>query len=87
MEEIFTQRKAELELLAKNTIVEIHLIKANAAEIDRVLEAKEKLLDGVDASIRELDHISHRITSTLEATKEGNDNQKEATKEGNDNQK
>ena len=100
MEEIFKQRKVELELLAKNTIVEIFMIKAKAAEINQILEAKEKLLDGIDASIRELDHVSHRITSTLaaadkeatklmekEATKEGNDNQKEATKKGNDNQK
>ena len=67
MEEIFTQRKAELELAAKNTIVEIHLIETNAAEIDRVLESKEKLLEDIDAAIRELEHISNRITTTLAA--------------------
>lgn len=57
MTEIFKQRKAELEIAAKNTIVEIHLIKMNAEAMAKTLEAKEKLLDGIDASIRELDHL------------------------------
>jgi hypothetical protein len=57
MTEIFKQRKVELEIAAKNTIVEIHLIKMNAEAITRTLEAKEKMLDSINASIRELDHL------------------------------
>lgn len=57
MTEIFKQRKAELEIAAKNTIVEIHLLKMNVDAIAKTLEAKEKQLDSIDAAIRELDHL------------------------------
>lgn len=57
MTEIFKQRKTELEIAAKNIIVEIHLIRMNAEAITKTLEAKEKMLDSIDASIRELDHL------------------------------
>lgn len=61
MEEIFKQRKVELEIAAKNTIVEIHLIKVNAEAMAKTLEVKERQLEAIDASIRELDHIETLI--------------------------
>lgn len=61
MTEIFKQRKVELEIAAKNTIVEIHLIKMNVEAMTKTLEAKEKMLDSINASIRELDHLETLI--------------------------
>lgn len=61
MEEILLQRKAELEIAAKNVIVEIHLLKMNVDAIAKTLEAKEKLLAGIDAALRELEHIGMTI--------------------------
>jgi len=63
MEEIFKQRKVELEIAAKNTIVEIHLIKMQADETSKVLGVREKQLEAIDASIRELDHINKLVTA------------------------
>ena len=57
MTEIFKQRKVELEIAAKNTIVEIHLIKAKSEEIATILKAREKQLDGINAALMELDHL------------------------------
>lgn len=70
MEEIFKQRKVELEIAAKNTIVEIYMIKMQADAIAKTLEAKEKLLDGIDVSIKELDHLGTLVKiEEKEATK------------------
>jgi len=44
MTEIFDQRKTELEIAAKNTIVEIYFIKSELKEIEQTLEAKERYL-------------------------------------------
>lgn len=57
MTEIFKQRKAELEIAAKNTIVDIHLINLNVEAMAKTLTAKERQLEAIDASIRELDHL------------------------------
>ena len=41
MTESFDRRKTELEIAAKNTIVEIYLIREKREEIDNVLDIKE----------------------------------------------
>lgn len=58
MKETFDHRKTELEIAAKNTIVEIHLIKEKQKEIKQVLEVKERHLLDINASLRELDHLN-----------------------------
>lgn len=63
MEEIFKQRKVELEIAAKNTIVEIHLIKAKSDEIASMIEMREKQLDSINAALMELDHIEKLVTA------------------------
>jgi len=63
MEELFKQRQVELEIAAKNTIVEIHLIKTQADGISEVLKTKEKQLEDIDAALRELDHVSKLVTA------------------------
>jgi uncharacterized membrane protein YgaE (UPF0421/DUF939 family) len=63
MEEIFKQRKVELEIAAKNTIVEIHLIKTKADEIASMIEMREKQLDSINAALMELDHIEKLVTA------------------------
>lgn len=57
MLEIYDQRKTELEIAAKNTIVEIYLIIEKQKEIEKVLKVKEEYLRGIDAALRELEHI------------------------------
>lgn len=61
MEEIYNYRKTELEVAAKNTIVEIYLIKEKQKEIEKVLNVKIEYLRDVDASLRELEHINIAI--------------------------
>ena len=61
MEEIYNHRKTELEVAAKNTIVEIYLIKEKQKEIEKVLNVKIEYLRDVDASLRELEHINIAI--------------------------
>jgi uncharacterized membrane protein YgaE (UPF0421/DUF939 family) len=63
MEEIFKQRKVELEIAAKNTIVDIHLIKAKANEIASMIEMREKQLDSINAALMELDHIEKLVAA------------------------
>ena len=70
MEEKLIQRKAELELAAKNTIVEIYLIKTNVSEITKNLTMNEHRLENINASLREivhLDYIDQQIAETLAA--------------------
>ena len=57
MKETFDQRKTELEIAAKNTIVEIHIIKAKMEDITKVLRSKEKQFEDIDAALRELGHL------------------------------
>jgi len=57
MTEIFDQRKTELEIAAKNTIVEIYFIKSELKEIEQTLEAKERYLLNINASLRELEYL------------------------------
>jgi hypothetical protein len=63
MKELFKQRKVELEIAAKNTIVDIHLIKAKAVEVASMLEMREKQLNAIDASIRELGQVEKLVTA------------------------
>lgn len=63
MKKLFKQRQTELELAAKNTIVEIHMIKAQSEEITRVLSIKEKQLEAIDAALRELDHTTKMVAA------------------------
>jgi uncharacterized membrane protein YgaE (UPF0421/DUF939 family) len=63
MEEIFKQRKVELEIAAKNIIVEMHLIKAKSDEIASMIETREKQLDSINAALMELDHIEKLVTA------------------------
>lgn len=67
MEELFKQRQTELELAAKNTIVEMHMIKAQSEEITRVLSVKEKQLEAIDAALRELDHTTKMVAAEEQA--------------------
>lgn len=72
MTEIFKHRKAELEIAAKNTIVDIHLIKLNAEAMAKALVGKEKTLDSIDAAIREIDHLETAVKiEEKEKEKEG----------------
>jgi len=59
MEEILTQRRAELEIAAKNTIVEIYVIEEQRDGIIDMLNAKKKIVDNINAALRELDHITN----------------------------
>ena len=63
MKEIFDQRKTELEIAAKNTIVDIYLIKEKQKEIESVLKAKEQHLLNIEASLRELEYLSVKVKS------------------------
>jgi uncharacterized membrane protein YgaE (UPF0421/DUF939 family) len=63
MEEIFKQRKVELEIAAKNIIVEMHLIKAKSDEIASMIEMREKQLDSINAALMELDHIEKLVAA------------------------
>jgi hypothetical protein len=68
MKEIFDQRNTELEIAAKNTIVEVHLIATKIEDTTKVLRSKEKQLETIDAAIRELDHL--RILLKIDEEKE-----------------
>lgn len=75
MKEIFDQRKTELEIAAKNTIVDIYLIKTKMEGITKLLNSKEKQLEDIDAAIRELDHlrILLKVDEDEDEEKEGSD--------------
>lgn len=66
MEEIYNIRKTELEIAAKNAIVEIYLIKEKQKEIDKILKVKKEYLRDVDATLRELEHINMLLKSKKE---------------------
>ena len=57
MKEILNQRKIELENVAKNTIIEIYLIKEKEKEIKLILEEKRKYLQNINASINEIEYL------------------------------
>jgi len=59
--ELFDQRKTELEVAAKNTIVEIYLIREKRDDIVKVLEMKERYLNDLNSSLRELEHLDVKI--------------------------
>lgn len=80
MKEIFDQRKTELEIAAKNTIVDIYLINTKMEGITKLLNSKEKQLEDIDAAIRELDHL--RILLKVDEDEEKVDEDEE--KEGSD---
>lgn len=58
MKEKLNQRKMELENAAKNTIIEIYLIKEKKEEIKLILEEKKKYLQNINASINEIEYLS-----------------------------
>ena len=58
MTESFDRRKTELEIGAKNTIVEIYLIREKREEIDKILGIKESYLRDVNAALQELEHLN-----------------------------
>ena len=57
MNEIYENRKIELENVAKNTIIEIYLIKEKKEEIKLILKEKEKYLQNINASINEIEYL------------------------------
>jgi len=59
--ELFDQRKTELEVAAKNTIVEIYLIREKRDDIVKVLEMKERYLNDLNSSLRELEYLDVKI--------------------------
>lgn len=69
MLEIYDQRKTELDVTAKNTIVEIYLIREKQKEIEKILNVKVEYLRDVDAALRELEHIN--ITLEKEEKEKG----------------
>ena len=71
MTKLYDQRKTELEIVAKNTIVEIYLIKEKKDEIGKILESKERYLQDVNASLREIDYLAKTVE--IEEKKETQD--------------
>lgn len=57
MNEIYDNRKIELETVAKNTIIEIYLIREKQEEINLVLKEKEKYLLNINSSLREIEYL------------------------------
>ena len=54
MEEILKQRQTELEVVAKNTIVEIYMIKEEIEKMTSGLKTRERQLGNVNAVLQEL---------------------------------
>ena len=68
MTELFDRRKTELEVAAKNTIVEIYLIREKSEEIDKVLDIKESYFRDVNAALQELEHLNMILETEKEAS-------------------
>ena len=73
MNELFNRRKTDLEVAAKNTIVEIHLIKDKIDEMKNVLEVKDKYLAGINAALLEIEYISNAFKNELEKVEDERD--------------
>lgn len=57
MLEILMQRKAELEIAAKNAIIETYLIEEQIASLSTMFESKKRFLKDVNASLHEIEHM------------------------------
>jgi len=59
MKKIFENRKNELESVAKNTIIEIYLIREKKEEIKLILKEKEKYLQNINSSLHEIEYLTN----------------------------
>lgn len=66
MEEILIHRKAELEVAAKNAIIEIYVIEGHEKNITTTLESKRKFLKDINVSLNEIENIMKLIESEKE---------------------
>ena len=69
MKELFDRRKTELEVAAKNAIVEIYIIGEKIDDMKMVMKSKEKYLVGIDASLREIEYVCEAIENEVKEVK------------------
>jgi len=59
---MFEERKSELEKMAKEIIVDIHMLKTQKDSITKMLESKEAQLKNIGAVLQEFENLSKKVT-------------------------
>ena len=59
---MFKERKSELEKMAKEIIVDIHMLKTQKDSITKMLESKEAQLKNIGAILQEFEKLSKKVT-------------------------
>ena len=59
---MFRERKSELESMAKETIVDIYMLKMQKDSITKTIEAKEAQLKNIGAVLQEFENMSKKVT-------------------------
>lgn len=57
---MFKERKSELEKIAKEIIVDIHMLKIQKDSITKMLESKEAQLKNIGAILQEFENLSKK---------------------------
>ena len=57
---MFKERKSELEKMAKEIIVDIHMLKTQKDSITKMLESKEAQLKNIGAILQEFENLSKK---------------------------
>ena len=67
MKQLIEQRRTEFETAAKNTIIELHILKAQQADLAKAVDTKEKHLNSLNAVLVEMGQL---LTAVEEGEKE-----------------